>query len=250
MKLLIIVSLLCSAYIGSIELVRAENVSTNSARRALPDKQVVSVAQLKQVIVKNMRRRISSPDMRLAVDILFPKTPVPVPNGKIVLHVPESRFGNTTGRRAFRVQIKHNKKLIKTVSVLTSVTLETEVITPVRWIKVHEILQAEDLIQKTVSLRTFNQNILKRLDEIVGKQATRSLPPHQPLRTSFVANPPLVHKGDRVMIEVRRGGLFVQTIGIAKASGQSGELIPVTNQASGREILATVLSPGIVEVRF
>ncbi|MCA9472465.1 MAG: flagellar basal body P-ring formation chaperone FlgA [Nitrospirales bacterium] len=250
MNLLIIVSLLVSALSGSNAFAQEKGELTKSAAGPLAKTPVVSIGELKAAIVKKMQSRIPSSDMKLAVEVLFPKTPVPVPKGRITLHVPDDQFGNAVGRRAFRVRITLDDTPVKTVSVLASVTLETEVVTPVRWIKVHEILREEDLVRKTVSLRTFTPDILRRLDDVVGKQATRSLPPHQPLSASFVSDPPLVHKGDRVMIEVRRGGLFIQTIGVAKASGQSGELIPVTNQSSGREILATILSPGIVEVRF
>jgi flagellar basal body P-ring formation protein FlgA len=63
-------------------------------------------------------------------------------------------------------------------------------------------------------------------------------------------HPPLIHKGDRVLIEVRNGGLLVQTVGIAKAAGKAGETISVKNQTSGRDVLGTVMAAGIVEVGF
>ena len=43
-------------------------------------------------------------------------------------------------------------------------------------------------------------------------------------------DPPIVHKGDRVMLEVRRGGLLVQALGLAKAEGKSGDTILVQNK--------------------
>ena len=63
-------------------------------------------------------------------------------------------------------------------------------------------------------------------------------------------DPPIVHKGDRVMIEFRQGGLLVQTVGLAKAAGKSGEAIPVQNKSSGREVIGTILRAGLVEVGF
>jgi flagella basal body P-ring formation protein FlgA len=53
-----------------------------------------------------------------------------------------------------------------------------------------------------------------------------------------------------VLIEVRSGGLLVQTVGLAKAAGKAGETILVQNQASGREVLGTVMATGLVEVGF
>ena len=52
------------------------------------------------------------------------------------------------------------------------------------------------------------------------------------------------------MMEIRLGGLLVQTIGVAKAAGKSGDTILVQNQNSGREVIGTILSAGLVEVGF
>ena len=60
----------------------------------------------------------------------------------------------------------------------------------------------------------------------------------------------MIRKGDRVILEARRGGLVVQAEGLAKAAGKSGEMIPVKNRKSGREVLGTVLAEGLVEVLF
>ena len=212
--------------------------------------QLVSLQQLQRTLLEDVRRRVDSPLVTVGVKVLFPKKPLTVPKGKLKLKVERDRFGQLSGRRAFRVQVEVDSKMIKTASVVASVTARAEVMTPVRWIKLHEVLQPRDLMKTSVNLRTFNQDVVMHADDIIGKQATRSLPPHQPLRLSYVTIPPLVHKGDRVMIEVRRGGLFIQTPGVAKASGHSGELILVSNLTSGREVLASILAPGVVEVQF
>ena len=52
------------------------------------------------------------------------------------------------------------------------------------------------------------------------------------------------------MIEVRQGGLLVQTVGLAKAAGKTGDTIPIKNQQSGREVLGRVIAAGLVQVGF
>ncbi len=250
MKYMMMFSLVISGVLGVTTLTPVDVSLAKSKEKKSLQTQVITIPQLHQRIMEELRERIESQDLKLSVKVLFPKTPIEVPKGQVVLEIPPDRFGNLTGRRAFRVQVSVDSQLIKTVSVVTSVTARAEVMTPVRWIKFHEVLQANDLVKTSVNLRTLNQDVIMQPDDLIGKQATRSLAPYQPIRPSYVTDPPLVHKGDRVMIEVRRGGLFVQTIGVAKASGQSGELIPVTNQTSGRDILGTVLAAGVVEVRF
>jgi flagella basal body P-ring formation protein FlgA len=43
---------------------------------------------------------------------------------------------------------------------------------------------------------------------------------------------------------------LVQAVGLAKASGKSGDTILVKNKSSGREVVGTILSAGLVEVGF
>lgn len=249
MKRTLMCSLFLSLYLSVPNIVSSESVFAKTVGPQTEIQQV-EVRQLQQTIMNELQAHIDSKNMNLEVQVLFPKKSIEVPVGRLVLDVQNDRFSHLTGRRAFRVQITVDSQLIKIVSVVASVTARVEVMTPVRWIKVYEVLASKDLMKRSVNLRTLNQDVLMDPKNIIGKQATRSLPPHQPLRSSFVAEPPLVHKGDRVMIEVRRGGLFVQTLGVAKASGQSGELITVMNQTSGRDVLAMVRSAGVVEVRF
>ncbi|WP_447968317.1 flagellar basal body P-ring formation chaperone FlgA [Nitrospira sp. M1] len=242
--------IICSVFMTLVNFLPIGEAWAKAPMQKPTETQRVAIRQFHETIMKDLHARITSPDMKIDVQVLFPKTSLEVPAGRLTLEVQTNRLSHLTGRRAFRVQIMVDSKPIKTVNIVASVSVRTDVLTPVRWIKMHEVLTAKDVMKTTVNLRTFHQDIVMDPTDIIGKRATRALPPHQPFRASFVAEPLLVHKGDRVMIEVRRGGLFVQTLGVAKASGQSGELISVTNQTSGRDVLATVLSAGVVEVRF
>ncbi|GJL66059.1 MAG: hypothetical protein NPIRA05_10300 [Nitrospirales bacterium] len=250
MKRVLIGELVLSLCLSVMHGVSSESAFARTIEQPQVETQRIEIRQLHQTIMDDLRTRFESKNMQLELQVLFPKKPIEVPAGRLGLDVRNDRFSDLTGRRAFRVQVRVDAQLIKTVSVVASVTARVEVLTPVRWIKVYEVLTSKDVVKRTVNLRTLSQDVLMDPKDIIGKQAARSLPPHQPLRSSFLAEPPLVHKGDRVMIEVRRGGLFVQTLGVAKASGQSGELITVTNQTSGRDVLAMVRSAGVVEVKF
>ena len=101
-----------------------------------------------------------------------------------------------------------------------------------------------------VDVPSLTHDFILNQDDVIGKQVLRPLPPRQPIRKIMIDDPPIVHKGDRVIIEIRLGGLLVQTVGLAKATGKSGDTIPVQNKNSGREVLGTILGAGLVEVGF
>ncbi len=84
----------------------------------------------------------------------------------------------------------------------------------------------------------------------IGKKAVRHLSPNLPIQQPYLTDPPVIHKGDRVVLEVRQSGLVVRTVGIAKDSGEPGKTIAVKNQTSGREVIGQVVNAGLVKVLF
>ncbi|MDH3502936.1 MAG: flagellar basal body P-ring formation chaperone FlgA [Nitrospirota bacterium] len=214
------------------------------------DSQSVGVKDFEQVIVAELTRRYGRPHHQVSFRVLVPKQLVEVPKGKLHLEVGEWSGGGRTGRRAFRVGVFVNQQFLKTVNVVGEVKAQVEVATPIRWLKPKEVVTVEDLSTMMVDAPSLTHDFILDLDEVIGKQVLRPLPPSQPIRKIMLDNPPVIHKGDRVLIEARGGGLLVQTVGVAKAAGKAGETISVQNQASGRDVLGVVMSSGLVEVKF
>ncbi|RMH08901.1 MAG: flagella basal body P-ring formation protein FlgA [Nitrospirae bacterium] len=212
--------------------------------------QLVTQKHLEQALLAQLHRQFPLKNVELSVQVLYPKQPVTVPNGKLVIQVPPDTMDGRTGRRAFRVALLVDAHLVQTVNVVAELMAKSQVVAPVRWIKAKELLEADDLTMISHTLPALVHDFIQDMHQAVGKQATRLLRPNAPIQHAYLALPPVIHKGDRVIIEARRGGLLVQTVGIAKASGQAGKMIPVENQRSGREILGRVLAAGLVEVQF
>lgn len=214
------------------------------------DGQSVGVRDFERVIVAELTRRYGRPHHQVSFRVLVPKQLVEVPKGRLHLEVGEWSGGGRTGRRAFRVGVFVNQQFLKTVNVVGEVKAQVEVATPIRWLKPKEVVTVEDLSTMMVDAPSLTHDFILDLDEVIGKQVLRPLPPSQPIRKIMLDNPPVIHKGDRVLIEARGGGLLVQTVGVAKAAGKAGETISVQNQASGRDVLGVVMSSGLVEVKF
>lgn len=219
------------------------------ASSSMQKAQVVTVPDLERALLREISRRHGRPAHHLSLQVLYPKEPIIVPRGKVHIDVDELN-GGRTGRRAFRVQIFVNRQFFKTVNVSGELKGQVDAAVPVRWIKPKEILTEEDIEFVTIDVPSLTHDLVLGVEEAVGKQVLRPLPPHQPIRKIALDAPPVIHKGDRVMIEVKGKGLLVQAVGMAKAAGRAGDTIPVLNQTSGREILGMVLTTGVVEVPF
>jgi len=210
----------------------------------------IAAKDFEWVIYSALTRQYGRPHHRVSVRILFPKKPLTVQAGKLHLEVEKLTGGARTGRRSFRVGLFINGQFLKTINVVGEVKAQATVTTPVRWIKRNEVVVEEDITAMTVDVPSLTHDFILDSDDVIGKQVLRPLPPRKPIRKIMLDDPPIVHKGDRVMIEVRKGGLVVQAVGLAKAAGKSGDTILVQNKNSGREVFGTILSAGLVEVGF
>jgi len=223
------------------------------AAKAQPSRTVeqsVVAQDFEQVVLSALTHQYGRPHHRVSVRILFPKKSLTVQAGKLHLEVEKLAGGARMGRRAFRVGIFINGQFLKTINVVGEVKAQATVTTPVRWIRPNEVIVEEDVTAMTVDVPSLTHDFILDSDDVIGKQVLRPLPPRKPIRKIMLDDPPIVRKGDRVILEVRQGGLLVQAVGLAKAAGKSGDTILVQNKSSGREVIGTILSAGLVEVGF
>jgi len=186
----------------------------------------------------------------VSVTLLEPSDSVMVPQGLVDVRVLPVSTDEGLGRRSFQVAVTVERKPWKTFQVVADISATVEALVLTRSIKTDEVIEAGDLKTLKVRVLQLNHPFVTNRDEVIGRSAVRPLPPDTPLRSAFVKLPLVVKKGDRVMIEVRRGGLSIQTYGITKSSGQVGQTIMVANLDSGRELRAKVVAPSLVQVEF
>ena len=229
------------------------NIETLWAAKAQDDgagEQTITARNFEQAIVSTITDQYGRVNHHVSLRVIIPQKPLNVPAGTLNLEVEKLAGGARTGRRGFRVRVFINGQFLKMVNVVGELKAQATVTTPVRWITPKEVVVADDVMAMTVDLPSLMHDFVLEEDEVIGKQVLRPLAPRQPIRKVMLDDPPLVHKGDRVRIEVRQGGLLVQTVGLAKAAGKSGETIPVQNQSSGREVIGRIMGSGVVEVGF
>lgn len=246
--ILLLILLLCGSGWGTVET--SAWAETDSSSTGAKGGQWVHAADFERVVLKELTRRYGRPHHQMSLRVLFPTQLIQVPIGNLQLEMGEWSGGERTGRRAFRVGVFVNQQFIKTVNIVVEVKAQARVATPVRWLKPGDVVTAEDLAPMMVNVPSLTHDFVLNLGEAIGKQVLRPLPPGQPIRKALLDLPPVIHKGDRVLIEVRSGGLLVQTVGLAKSSGKAGETISVQNQASGRDVLGIVMASGLVEVKL
>jgi len=205
---------------------------------------------IRKAIQKHLESEWGHKVKTVHVTVLEPADPVMIPGMTVELQVIPNSLEEGLGRRMFHVEAVANGKSRKTIQVVADIAAMIDAVVVTRFLKADELIDMSDL--KTVGMRVHQINHPFIIDqgEVIGKSASRPLPPDTPLRPAFVKPPLVIKKGDRVLIEARRGGLSIRANGVTKANGQVGQTVTVTNLDSGRELRAKVVAPSLVEVEF
>lgn len=215
-----------------------------------PAKGEVAVEQIQLAVRKYFENEWGSRVKAVQVAVIEPAVSVKIPVGAAELFVLPAASEGAMGRRNVNVQIVIDGKAWKTMEVLVDLAASIDVVVPNRSVKADEILEAEDLTMARIVTYDLKSQFVTDLNLVQGKSAARPLQPNTPLRQAFLKAPILIKKGDRVLIEAKRGGLSIQTTGVTKGSGQVGQTVMVANLDSGRELRAKIIAPGLVQVDF
>lgn len=134
-----------------------------------------------------------------------------------------------------------------TVSVVLNQTLRTPVLR--HSIRRGDIILAGDLRMEEVHLTRPVPDRVERSQEIIGLAASRTIREDQPLRYNWFEQPMAVQRGDKVRIKLTRGGLTLETSGIALGKGRVGDMISLRNPDSKRTYEAQIVAPGRAEIQ-
>jgi flagella basal body P-ring formation protein FlgA len=111
-----------------------------------------------------------------------------------------------------------------------------------------ERIRAGDVALEHVKPGSQSRLTFGSLDEVIGKEAARTIAAGQTLDNQYVRSPLLVKRGDVVDVFARAGGVQVSTKARAREEGGHGDLINVELLSDRRPLIARVC--GIQEVEI
>jgi flagella basal body P-ring formation protein FlgA len=153
----------------------------------------------------------------------------------------------STGRQCFEITIQVGNET-KTVDVIAEVSLPPLVVVPVRSIPRATRISRADLELRHVDSSVLTAGSVQHIEDIVAKEATRTLTAGKPIAQSHVCEPVLVRRGDVVTVIVRAAGIRVRTQARAQDDGAQGELVAVESLRDRRTYFAQVSGVREVEV--
>ena len=181
------------------------------------------------------------------------------------IHVPE-RVVLSKGRIAYKVRAPGMRRLRGTSSIAVDfsvnghfekkvwATATVEVWGPVvvtrKPLGRYKPITEDDIMLQTMDLTHLSSNVVSDPEAVLGKRTKRAIGAQTPLRTDSIELPPLVKRGDLVVIIAQSKGLKITTRGVVKKKGRLGDRIAVVNVDSKKVFYARVIDSNTVQVDF
>jgi len=186
------------------------------------------------------------------VDLRFSKIDLPdpfaVPRGRIEHQViPANPM--VIGSRRMTLLTRVDGEIVSNQSLRVDVEAMAEILVAKTSMRRGSLLSADDVEPRYQDISKLDEPIFAG-EHVAGKQLKRSLRLGEPLEQHQVEYPPIIKRGEKVVINASGSGLQLTAAGEAREDGRSGEMIRVINSSSHKEVLCQVVAPGKVKVEF
>jgi len=212
--------------------------------------QFVSDSQLKEIFKEYILDHAPWDEKRMTFESINTPGDIALPEGELHWTVREMGNQSYAGNVPLVLGFSVDGKLIRRVSLSGKISVSQEVIKTARRIERGQLISKEDLIPVTENRLRLRKDLLTGLDEAIGKRSVRSIQAGQIMTAQMIEDPPLVSKGNRVLIKAENEVIRVTVPGTVLGDGRMGDQVKVVNSSSGKESFATVKGPELVEVSF
>ena len=212
--------------------------------------QYMSASQLEDIFKEHVVAHSPWPAGKIDFERINTPGTIALPEGALHWDVSEKGNHHYLGNVALLVNFSVDGTPIRKLPLSGKISVKRHVVKAARKIIRGQSIREDDLILIEESSDRLNTDFLSGLDEVAGKRAVRTIQPGQFVTSRMVECPPLVRKGERVVIKAENEIITATTIGKALEDGRAGEQVRVMNTRSGKELLATVKAPALVEVSF
>ncbi|MCF8127238.1 MAG: flagellar basal body P-ring formation chaperone FlgA [Deltaproteobacteria bacterium] len=211
----------------------------------------ISPEEIKRAVDNFIRANVSWDQDRVKIRKIEVNTDVVLPKGDVSYRIEPLRNAQYKGNIALPIHFTVNGLFQKRILATADVSLLTDVVIVKKSLRRHGRINEDDIELKEKDLSKTHSNVITDPEEVLGKRAKRSIAAGTILRTNHIEYPPLVKRGDVVLVVAESVGLRVTALGVVdQREGRRGERIKVENLDSKKNIYARVLDSKTVEVDF
>jgi len=209
--------------------------------------ELVSAEQQLQAITRYLKKRLGKNGQIDSVRAFQNVTEFKVPPGSRIASVLPVSQNPFTARSTFKLEIRRRGQLVMRRYPQVTIQGKAQVRVASQTISARREITASDFTLETMELSRIPARSLGRF-QVSGMLAGRRIAAGRVVTRNDVKAPPVVHRGQRVRIELRQDSVSVSTAGEALADAAVGQRVSVRNLSSGRRLQGWVRGPGLVEV--
>lgn len=171
-----------------------------------------------------------------------------VPAGTLQLRVLRAPTQLMPGVQFFQMSAEVAGKEESNFSVRGEIKVFEDVVLASRPLAFQELINADAVRLERRELTSALTRPFVRLNDVVGKQATRAIAANEILSQSMVDRPMVLRRGSAITMIYETAGLRVEAPGLAEESGKTGDFILVKNPSSGKSLRGKVVDERTVLV--
>jgi flagella basal body P-ring formation protein FlgA len=173
--------------------------------------------------------------------------PLIVPLGQLDLRMEALPPG--PGNYRANVGVHVDGQRYRTIQVRVQLESRQPVVVAARDIPAGAIILPEAVVQAIPDVSPPKEAFLESA-AVIGLETQRTIKQGEPITSKDVSVPLLVQAGDIVVIEALSGAITVKTLGVALQNGKLGDVIQVENIESRKEIMARIVTQGVVRLEL
>jgi flagellar basal body P-ring formation protein FlgA len=203
-------------------------------------------------IVAAIREHILATRQDAAADLALqvpPPASLVLPAGRLELKVRTRSAAELSGSFSATVEAWVDGRLVRSLSLPVRVGVLAEILVAARSIPRGAILGFEDVRLERREV-TAGLDPLREPAGALGRRATRTIAFGETVHPGLLDLPPLVRRGEIVLLTAEGRGLRAVAQGEAREDGRAGQVIRVRNLTSGREVYGQVEAERAVRVPF
>ncbi|MEN8689751.1 MAG: flagellar basal body P-ring formation chaperone FlgA [Desulfobacterales bacterium] len=210
----------------------------------------VSEEQVRQIVNGFLKTSGIWGDAEVKVAELTISADRTLPKGRATYRVLPPRHMRSLGTVPLSVVFDVDGRFQKTIRATARVEALAPVVVAARPIGRLKPISTDDLKMEKMNLAELPTGVMTDADDIIGKRARRNIHAGDILRPDLIEMPPLVKRGDMVVIVAESEGIKVTATGEVKSDGLRGEQVKVVNLDSNKRFSARVVDKKTVMVDF
>ena len=190
------------------------------------------------------REKVRIRNIRVNAGVILPK-------GKITYSVEPLKNTDFKGSVPLPLHFKVDGRFQKRILVTADIEVLAEVVVTKRPLRRLRRITEDDIEIREKNLAGLPSNVILDYEEVLGKRARRNIGANTVLRPDLVEYPPLVKRGDMVVLVAESGGMKITALGMVKQrEGRLGDRIRIENIDSKKSVYGRVLDSKTVKVDF